>query len=760
MRKSIVVLVAVVLVSLSAVFYGQTKSNTPPLLRKDGAPSRVSSGRTDGEDGGAALPVRRVVLYKNGVGYFEHSGKVRGNQELSIEFTTAQLNDVLKSLMAVDVGGGHISGVRYNSIAPLSERLKTLQIGLGEDVTNADFLGALRGTRVEVRSGATTAAGKILSVETVKKETAKGGEIDVTQLSIVGDGGELRSFEMGPGVSVKIVDGEIRQDVGRYLSLVGSTRSKDVRRMTITAEGTGERSIFVSYISEVPVWKSTYRIVIPKAPGTPFLQGWAIIDNTVGEDWKDVQLSLVSGAPQSFIQNISQPYYTRRPVVALPESVMLTPQEHEASMEVENGALRTPASIPQGVAGGSMGGVLGGIISGGHGGGVGSGSGGGIGGGVMRRELTPGAGLTSYESLGLASKTDRLAPDATMNTAVESAMRSQESGAEGAKLGELFEYALKQKITVLKNQSALVPIVQSPIEAERVTLITADNSGQVNTAPLRALWLRNTTGEMLDGGTFNIVEEDAFAGEGIMDVLHPDERRLLSYAADTAVHVKETPEGESGMVTRVRIYRGMMQMTREERSTWKYEIHNADTTGRDVVVEHPIRGDFKLADGTKPEESSTNYHRFKVKVDPKKTETLVVKEFRPEINSVYLSNITDDQIAYYVRETKLKPEVEQALRKIVAKKGEISAVDSDISTRQRELQEIDRDQARVRENMKALKGSSEEKALLQRYTKQLDSQEDRINTLRGEITNLQTKRVGLQGELDQMIQGLDVDENM
>ncbi len=744
MRKSVSFLIFVLLsVSLNAS--AQSKAAAQ-------GPAQPKAAATSAEDGAAVLPVRRVVLYKNGVGYFEHSGKVRGNQDLSIEFTTAQLNDVLKSLTAVDLGGGHVSGVRYNSIAPLSERLKTLQLGLGEDVSAGSFLEALRGSRVEVRSGAASVSGKILSVETIKKETAKGGTVDVTQLSIVGDGGELRSFEMGPGTSVRIIDGEIKQDVGRYLSLVGSTRSKDVRRMTISATGSGERPVFVSYISEVPVWKSTYRIVIPKAPGTPFLQGWAIIDNTVGEDWKDVQLSLVSGAPQSFIQNISQPYYTRRPVIGLPQSVMLTPQEHEASMEeeTESGALRTPAKIPMGivggvpggVAGGSMGGVLGGIISSGQGGGVGSGQGGGIGGGT-------------YKSwLGEPSANRAVVDAATV------AMRAQESGAEGAKLGELFEYALKQKITVLKNQSALVPIVQSPIEAERVTLITVDEDGNITAAPLRALWLRNTSGLTLDGGTFNILEEDAFAGEGIMDVLHPDERRLLSYAADTALRVKATQEAESGMATRVRIYRGLMEVTREEHSSWKYELHNADSSPRDVVIEHPIRQNFKLADDIKPEESSTNFHRFKVKVDPNKTETLVVKEVRPDVTSIYLSSVTGEQVAYYTRETKLKPEVQQALRKIVAKKGEIGGVDTDITKRQRELTEIDKDQSRVRENMKALKGTAEEKALVQRYTKQLDSQEDRINSVRAEISGLQTKRAQLQSELDQMIQNIDLDEKM
>src|SRR5271166_5531299 len=143
----------------------------------------------------------------------------------------------------------------------------------------------------------------------------------------------MKNFELGAGTSVRIAERELNDEVGRYLSLIGSSRARDVRRMSFTATGSGDRDIFVSYISEVPIWKSTYRILLPEKPGDkPLLQGWAIVDNTIGEDWKDVQLSLVAGAPQSFIQDISQPFYARRPVIPLPESVMLTPQSHEATV--------------------------------------------------------------------------------------------------------------------------------------------------------------------------------------------------------------------------------------------------------------------------------------------------------------------------------------------------------------------------------------------------------------------------------------------
>jgi hypothetical protein len=315
------------LVALVTLASAQRKSPAP------GSPDSLPAASATGSANFARLPVKRVVLYKNGIGYFEHTARVRGNQDLAIDFTTGQLNDVLKSLTVVDLGEGRIGSVRYNSIAPLDERLRSLRLPFGEQVTNAEFLMALRGARVEVRSGSSSAAGRLLSVEKERKQNGKGDYADVTTFAIVTEAGEMRNFELGPGTSVRIAERDLTDEVGRYLNLVGSSRARDLRRMTISAIGSGDRDVFVSYISEVPVWKSTYRIILSDKPNQkPLLQGWAIVDNTVGEDWRDVQLSLVAGAPPSFIQDISQPYYTRRPVVAPPESLMLSPQTHEATM--------------------------------------------------------------------------------------------------------------------------------------------------------------------------------------------------------------------------------------------------------------------------------------------------------------------------------------------------------------------------------------------------------------------------------------------
>ncbi len=689
------------------------------------------------------LPVKRVVLYKNGVGYFEHSAHVQGTQELNIDFTTAQLNDVLKSLTVVDLGEGRISSVRYNSIAPLSERLKGLRLPFGEDVGRDDFLSAMRGARVDVRnsdvrSGAVTSTGKLLSVEKVKHQNAKGEDLyETTEFAIVTDSGEMRSFVLSPLVSVHLADHELTSEVGRYLDLVGSSRAKDLRQMTITATGTGERNIFVSYISEVPIWKSTYRIILPdeatSKPGAkPLLQGWAIVDNTIGEDWKDVHLSLVAGAPQSFVQNISQPFYARRPEIPLPQSVQLTPQSHEATVEGE-------VEHRSGIGSGSGGGIGAGTMDGGIGGIMGS---------APAAPPPPPSSRAQYgKQIGTASEMVEVNAEKIENLPIE---------AEGKSIGDFFEYDLKQNITIGQNQSALVPIVQSRVEAEKVTLWNADS------VPLLALWIKNTTGQMLDSGSFNITEGNTFAGEGVFEVLHPDERRLLSYAGDSALHVKTLTNSSSTPYTSVRIFKGNMTMTSEERKSTKYTLRNADSKPRVVIVEHPSQENagWKLSPNTpKPEETTASFQRFRVSVDAAKTAELAVDEFHTLGATTELSNLDDDQVKVLVDQNRLTPAMKKAFDAVLAQKNKVSALDLQIKQHNDEITKITADQTRLRENMKALKGSADEKALLQRYVHELDSQEDRIAASRKGIEDIQAQRDQAQEDLDKLIDGIDLDEH-
>ena len=729
MRASKVAVLCLLLVAFSS---GQ--SSTPPANQADSA---------------ARLPVTRVILYKNGVGYFEHAGHVRGSQDVNVDFTTAQLNDVLKSLTVLDLGKGRITGVSYNSNAPLAKRLGSLHLPVGDNPTTAQFLDALRGARLEVKSGSESATGRLLSIDE-REILIKGDQkITVDQISIVSDSGDVRIFDMTPGTGVRVAEKEVNEEVGKYLGLVASTRDQDLRRMTISTAGDGERDLLVSYISEVPVWKSTYRIVIPN-DGKPLLQGWAIVDNTVGEDWRNVELALVAGAPQSFVQELSQPYYTRRPVVPLPENAMLSPQTHEATMEEnENARVAGDATVVNGVPG-VVGGVAGAshdrlesfaklqqpqrITGGGAGAGYGSGSGGGIGGGVSH-----GTGIERF----------RMGADSAV---AADSLESATTTAQTHDLGDLFEYKLKDRVTIRKNQSALVPILQSRIDAEKVSVWNPSES-----SVLRALWVNNTSDLTLDGGSFNVLEGEAFAGEGLMDPIKPGEKRILSYAADLGVLVDAKQKAENQHVTKVIIAHGTMTQMTQERQENTYTIRNRDAAARTVVIEHPARTGWKLTDDLTPAESSASFHRFRLSVEPKKTTTLTVKEYRPIQNSYQLTNVTDDQIKYFLVQKMIDIETERVLRKVILQKNDIAQLDATIAGRRTQISGISDDQQRVRENMKALKGSAEEKALVERYVKELNEQEDRMQSLRHEITDLQQKRESAQTTLNETVEALQME---
>jgi hypothetical protein len=818
----------------------QPKPQTNPTLKRPASASAVptvteAKSATQETAAASKLPVRRVVLYKTGVGYFEHQGAVHGDQQVGIDFTSGQLNDVLQSLTILDLNGGRIAGVDYNSEAPLSQRIGTLRLPLEEKTDLSKFYGALRGARLEIRTGTSTVTGRLLSVER-KTRVSGGTTLEVDLATLVTDSGEVRSVELTPAVTVQLAEKDVNGEVSRYLSLLASVRTQDSRRMTISANGTGERQLYVSYISEVPIWKTTYRIVLPvKDESQPLLQGWAIVDNTVGEDWNNVELSLIAGAPQSFIQQLSQPYYSRRPVIPLPESAQLSPQTHESAMMGGSGSVSGVVTDPSGatianaevrlvndkgqtaektmtdnsgnysfsdlpsgnysvemsrsgfnttrvdaiaIGGGrevtqnaslqigavtstvtvtaaspivsadsaSVVEVEAGAIGGrraGNGsrlGGTGHGGGGGIG---------SGSGIGPGEGYGLGGGI--VANNMTLNAA----RAGMVAAAEGTDLGDLFEYKLKDRVTIHKNESALVPIVQTKVASEKVSLW---NPSLNSARPLRALWLTNSSSLTLDGGSFSILENETFAGEGITDAIKPGEKRLLSYAADLGVRVSTERTSEPQHVTRVIVNKGTMWQTTETFQDTQYIIRNDDTTPRTMLIERPRIAGWKLADKTQtPDETTADVYRFRESVEPKSTFSFSVRETMPTQNTFAISNISDDQILIFQRQNSLNPALTDALHKIIEQKSKIAALDSQIEALDTEKSSIYDDQQRLRENLKALKGSTEERALNQRYSTQLNDQENRLADIDKQSKSLTAQRDSLQSDLDKMINDLTFD---
>lgn len=759
------------------------------------------------------LPVKRVVLYKNGVGYFEHVGKITGNQNVTIPFTTGQLNDVLKSLTVLDLNGGRIGGITYDSAAPKDRQMADLRLGTGEKATLTELLSGMRGAKLEVRSGTNVITGRLMSIER-KTRISGGTTLEVDYLSLITDAGELRTTELSPAFSVKLLEQGLAGKVGQYLDVLSSAREPDVRRMVVSTLGTGERSLFVSYVSEVPVWKTTYRIVLQKKP---LLQGWAIVDNVVGQDWVGVQMSLVAGAPQSFIQKLSQPYYARRPEVGLPANYAASPQTFESALTLGSGritgAVRDPsggvvmnakvralnetgevsgeasvgangtyelATLPQGTyrleveAAGFRLGSEAGVSA--------------VVGQTTRRDVALQVGSVA-ETMTVSANA------ATVQTeSAQAAARSRTTGsgaalgrgpgigrgqgggvgsgqgggfgggayqmsdmAQGQAVGDLFEYKLKEPITIRKNQSALVPIVQSEVEAEKVSVWNASSRLP---KPLRALWLKNTSGLTLDGGSFTVLEGGAFAGEGLMEPLRPDERRLVSYATDLAVTASAKQESPLQRVSRVKVADGVMVHFREVREKKSYTFRNEDTTARTVLVEHYVRQGFELRSDTRPVETTAQVMRFRVAVAPKQTATLVVEEGRPVETKYTIGEIEQGALDAFLKESSIDKPLEELLGKVIAQKNAVAKLEQQKATLDAEFQKIYEDQERLRENMKALKGSAEEKSLVQRYTKELDAQENRLDSLRKETAAMEQKVTAAEAELENMIAALSLDRTL
>jgi len=695
-------------------------STVPVSLRVSAAP------QTPGAPADVRLPVKRVVLYKSGIGYFEHLGRVRGSQDVTIEFTSSQLDDVLKSLTALDLDGGRVASVSYNSDAGLTRRLSGLRLPLGPSATRSQLLMALKGARIAVRGGAAPLTGRLLSVERQERRS-DGVSTPVDLLSLVSDAGEIQTVALDAGITVRIVDADLNEEVAKYLAVIGSSRDEDVRRLTLSTTGQGDRDLFVSYVSEVPVWKSTYRLVLGEGSAAPLLQGWAIVDNTIGEDWNGVELSLVAGAPQAFIQRLSQPYYVQRPVVPMPERMLSVPQTHAGTLSTSGSsagaAMPPPPAMPAppqpragrggGVAGGVPGGTVGGVIG----------------------------GLPSSPPAALRSVEER----------VQAAQDAMQAAATGADLGDLFEYKLNAPVTILRNQSAMVPIVNGGVGAEKVSIWSAGGAG---TRPLRAIWLTNSTGQTLDGGSMSIVEGQAFAGEGLIEPLKAGERRLVSYATDLAMQVTSTGDLSPSRITRVTMSRGVLVQQREDRQRRIYAARNEDAQPRVLVIEHPVRDGWVLSGDTKAEETTTSAHRFRLTVAPRTTATLTVEEVRPGQTQYSIGSVSDEQVRLWVSGESITAEVATQLREVVRRQTVINELNLQIGAREPELGTIDRDQARVRENMKALKGSAEERQLVQRYVRQLDEQETRLETLRHEIRDLTDRRNTAQAELNRYIDGL------
>jgi hypothetical protein len=775
------------------------------------------------------LPIRRVILYSNGVAYIERRGTVTGHAEIDLSFKQSQVDDVLKSMVVLDLGRGRVGAVSYNSSAPPSARMADIPFSISPSTAGpagglAGVLGQLQGARVAVTTAAgRTASGSVLTVEERRTQPDPLKPALTTHaLVIASEGGELQSFDLSEVRAVKLLDAGTRRDVGEFAEASASARRRDAKTITVTSDGAGAREMLVSYTVAAPIWKTTYRVVLD-AEGKPFFQGWAIVDNVSDEDWNDVQLSLISGTPVSFIQPIQKPFYRYRPVIPVPDDLRLSPQVYEPESGEINGAPNTLVGSVEDPAGASVSGAS----------------------VTVRNEATgqqysaqtnnegvfntpalaPGSytvtasaagfkqtvrtgvrvfadgsarvGMTlevgavsetvtvtadsptisqnnlsnlpmngrSFGSMGYlkdgASEADRFAarPEPSLSARMTGGESGVVAAAEGGEIGDLFEYKIEQPVTVRRDRSALIPILQTRMEGSRVSVF---NQADGRSRPMSGLLLKNTSPLTLEGGALTVIDGDAYAGEALLERLKPDEKRLISFALDLGTLVTVRAEEDNSPAFYARILNGTLYATHHHRQKKVYTLRNQTPRPRTVYVEHPVRPYWELDDKLTPapDGKSQRFYRFKVELAANETRELVVAERERGTEAYELSNVTPDQIRFFFTSRYIDEATRDALQHILDLKARLAAAEARVAAIDRETADIGADQKRLRENIEALTKTAEARQLIARYVQKADQQETRLEQLAREKQAASDESARLQAQLDAALRALALERDL
>ena len=652
----------------------------------------------------ADLPVRNVVLYKHGIGYFERAGTLNAGDAVQFDFKAAEMDDVLKSL-TVDVKGGAIAGVRYDSSRPLEQKLGELPIQLGDRQPLSSLIDQVKGARLETKYGADTIAGTILGARLIG---AGDNRPEREMVSLMLDSGEIRNLDLSAASSIRFADPKLQEQLRNYLTAVTQARSNEKRSVYIDATATGRRDVAASYMLPMPIWKSSYRLIFAPT-GEPMLEGWAIVDNTTGDDWTNVKLSLVSGRPISFISHLYEPKYITRPVAELADNRAIGPQVYGGIVEAD--ALAERAMVAD----------------------------------TRMKAASPAPGVGGAFGGGGGA---RMAPPAFQSVRVEAS--NIVAAAEARELGELFEYSFGNAVTVRAGQSAMLPFLQQKIGTRKL-LIYSDRSTQ---NPLNAAELTNSTGKTLDGGPITVVDAGAYAGEALVETVKTGDKRLISYGVDLGTRITTKLDSSSANVREVRMRRGVLTSTFARRDTTTFTIKNVDAKAKTLIIEHPIRPGVKLISPTASETSADKY-RFEVPLAASEAKAFTVTEENVYQQTYSVSSLTPDLLFTFIQNKDLQAATRTQLQTMADKKRDIAAADNDAVRLQKSIDEIYRDQQRVRENISNLNNVSGQQAQVQRYAATLTQQESDLAGLRDQKAAAERRKVTLQSELDALIEKAD-----
>jgi chaperonin cofactor prefoldin len=653
----------------------------------------------------ANLPVREVVLFKHGVGYFERSGSIPAGETAKLEFKAAEMNDVLKSII-LNGRNQKIDGLRYDSGIPLDQKLADFPFKIDPAATLSAVIDQLKGARLEMQIGGQKIEGDVVAARVI------GGDKDHAerqQVVLLMDSGEMRSFDLDAASSLRFADPQIQRQFKDYLGALTASRTREKRALYIDGNVTGTRDVMASYIIPMPVWKSSYRLVLPES-GDAVLEGWAIVDNTTDEDWTNVQLALVSGKPISFITELYAPKFIARETASLPEEQAQAPVLYEsASAEISSdraavGTLGLKKLVPPpppamaertGVPGGMAGGVVGGVIAG----------------KLPRLSITPGI-----------------------------------TPARANEIADLFEYRIDRPVTVRRNESTMLPFLQDKIRARKLVIYSNANPQH----PLNAVELTNSTTKTLDGGPLTVFDAGSYAGEALVETVKANDKRLISYGVDLGTHVAKDAESADAELRELHMSNGVLTMRASTKRETRYRLRNADSKAKTIWIEHPIDEDFHLVN-QKPVETTAKAYRFEVKLGPSAPDTFKVTEESIGEETEAVSDLDLDTVVTYSRHEAISPAAKRELEKLATAKRALAANADQQKAAEMAIKNLGDDEERVRKNLASLNGVSGQSELVQKYAADLARVENEIASQRVKQRDLSARQEELQKGLDELI---------
>lgn len=741
LRPSALALVAGLALCLASPALAQ-RSNAAPkaATTPDDAPKSFTREQLD---------IRRITLYRSGVAAFERHGLISGNARIQLQFNVDQINDILKSMFVLDLskGNGRIDNVSYAPREPLSKRLASFGVDLSDDPSLATLLGRLRGARVKIAMPDGTVEGTIMGEETRQETRGTPPQpMNVPYLNVVSSSG-IRSVDLRTTTSITLLDAKLNEELNKALAAMAEHRTDTVKTVDVNVSGEGARDIVVGYVQESPVWKTSYRLVLPDGPEAASktnsdnpasdpkmsdrftMQGWAIVENTSDEDWRDVTLALVSGRPVSFKMDLYEPLYVYRPNVPVPTVPGVGPKTYAAntggggqspfkdgSRDVD-AVSASPAASP-----------------------------------VRKSEARAGASMDRRSVLDSSSGANLSShsPAPTSASLAEYAPASQASVGE---VGEVFQFEIDHPVTIERQRSAMIPIINAGVEGRRVSIFSA---GDGSDHPLRGLEFSNSSGAQLIPGPIAVYDGGAYAGDAVIGHVPEGDKRLVSYAVDLSVDVDQASDA-SRQVRKVKIAKGLLVTTFASETSKTFTFTNKDTKrSRTIVLEYPKQPGWTLDQNAKPASETAFSYRFELDIASGKAEKKKIAFSRVDSSAVGLIQGDLRELSQYVQGGQASPAVLAAYQQAAAKQAAIDALAKRISGFESDRSEIEKDQTRIRQNMSG-SNIDRQSDLYSRYVKKLGEQETRIEQIQKDLDLAREDKAKAERDLNDYVANLNVE---